>query len=109
MCIRDSLQQFLGPYLYVLGPLALYVGHFEHSRGPVVYGQQCAPVVLSDDQVDLQIAQPLLFVHYIGPLPYIRPNGDMSPSGLLVPPLAVFFAARPQAVSYTHLTLPTIL
>src|SRR5680860_544079 len=61
-----------------------------------LYGEQRAPVVLSDDQVYLQVTEPLLFVHYLGPLAYTRPVGDMAPSGLLVPPLAVFFAARPQ-------------
>src|SRR5680860_24144 len=99
------LQQFLGPYLYVLGPLALHMGHFEHSRHPVVYGEQRAPVALSDDQVDLQVPEPLLFVHYLGPLAYTGPVGDMAPSGLLVPPLAVFFAARPQV----QVELPALL
>src|SRR5680860_82243 len=90
------LQQFLGPDLYVLGPLALYMVHFEHAGHPVVYGKQRAPVVLSDDKVDLQITQPFLFVDHIGPLPYARPVGDVAPSGLVVATLLVLLAARPQ-------------
>src|SRR5680860_610601 len=99
------LQQFLGHDLYVLRPLPLYVGHLEHSRDPVVYGQQRAPVVLSDDKVDLQVPQPLFFVHYPGPLPYTRPVGDVPPPGLLVATLLVLFAACPQV----QVELPALL